>query len=84
MPVIALAEGGVRETVEDGVNGYLVDDTNEMAETVVKLLGNKEHREQMGNTARKNVVEIWSWEKAFDRLEKLLQEADQQGEVIRR
>jgi glycosyltransferase involved in cell wall biosynthesis len=36
-PVIAFPEGSVREIVSDGVNGFLVDDEQEMTEAIARL-----------------------------------------------
>ncbi len=37
-PVVAVAEGGVRETIKDGLNGFLVDDEPEAIAQAIKLL----------------------------------------------
>lgn len=73
-PVIAIAEGGIRETVKDGVNGYLVSDSdpNELALAMMTLLGNPNKSREMGRVARKYVIEGWSWKTAIDRLEQEL------------
>jgi len=74
-PVVAIAEGGVRETIEDGVNGYLVDDDDPQAlgEALLRLLDDPESSRQMGERARRHVESRWSLEKAVDRLEEHLQ-----------
>ncbi|HEY0082590.1 MAG TPA: glycosyltransferase, partial [Pyrinomonadaceae bacterium] len=73
--VLAVAEGGVRETIVNGVNGLLVDsDPRRMAEAVVRLLDDPEYARRLGRTARQQVVEQWSVEAAVGRLEQKLLE----------
>ncbi|HEV2881616.1 MAG TPA: glycosyltransferase family 4 protein [Pyrinomonadaceae bacterium] len=78
VPVLAVAEGGVRETIVNGVNGLLVDsDPRRMADAVVRLLDDPEYARRLGQTARQQVVEQWSVEAAVERLEqKLLETLD--------
>jgi glycosyltransferase involved in cell wall biosynthesis len=70
-PVVAIAEGGVRETIKDGINGYLINDDDPVAlgEAILKLLENQPLVQQMGETARQYVLENWTWDAAIDRLE---------------
>jgi glycosyltransferase involved in cell wall biosynthesis len=75
VPVLAVAEGGVRETIVSGVNGLLVDsDPRRMAEAVMRLLDDPEGARRMGQTARQQVIEQWSVEAAVVRLEQKLSE----------
>jgi glycosyltransferase involved in cell wall biosynthesis len=78
VPVLAVAEGGVRETIVNGVNGLLVDsDPRRMADAVVRLLDDPEYARRLGQAARQQVVEQWSVEAAVERLEqKLLETLD--------
>ena len=73
-PVVAIAEGGVRESIVDGVNGFLIngDDSVAIGKAVSTLLQNQSLARQMGQRARERVLEHWSLESAIDRLEKLL------------
>jgi glycosyltransferase involved in cell wall biosynthesis len=74
-PVVALAEGGVRETIIDGVNGLLVDnDPRAMAAAITRLCKEPEYARRLGQTARQQVVERWSIEAAVERLEQRLVE----------
>lgn len=73
VPVVAVAEGGVRETMVDGVNGLLVPgDPGAMAAAVGRLLANPELARQLGRNARKAVEEQWSFDAATDRIERAL------------
>jgi glycosyltransferase involved in cell wall biosynthesis len=74
-PVVALAEGGVRESIRDGVNGILVldEDPAELGRALGELLADPERARELGERARRHVVENWSWKVACDRLEQELQ-----------
>ncbi len=52
-PVIALDEGGMRETVIDGVSGYLVRTPSEMAEKMLILAKDWRLAKSMGENGRK-------------------------------
>ncbi|HYG11552.1 MAG TPA: glycosyltransferase family 4 protein [Pyrinomonadaceae bacterium] len=81
LPVLAVAEGGVRETIVEGVNGLLVDnDPRQMAAAITRLLNDPEHARRLGRTARRQVAEQWSLEASVERLEqKLLDVVDGRG-----
>ena len=75
-PVVAIAEGGIRETIAHGLNGLLVSDDNPalLGAAVLELLDNPRQARDMGSRARKHVLENWNWEQAIDRLEQHLLE----------
>lgn len=76
VPVVAVAEGGVRETIVDGVNGLLVDnDPRESAAAIMRLLDNPAYARRLGQTARREVAEKWSLEASVERLERKLSDA---------
>lgn len=73
LPVVGIAEGGIRETVQDGVNGFLVDPEAEcIARAADQLLRNPAMARQMGERAVVNVQRNWNVESSIDRLEKIL------------
>ena len=73
VPVVAVAEGGVRETMVDGVNGLLVPgDPGAMAAAVGRLLADPALARQLGRNARKAVQERWSHDAGTDRIERAL------------
>jgi glycosyltransferase involved in cell wall biosynthesis len=73
LPVVAVAEGGVRETVVDGVNGLLVeDDPNAMAQAIQRLLQDPAYASQLGAAGAKLVSQRWSISASIDRLEQSL------------
>jgi glycosyltransferase involved in cell wall biosynthesis len=73
-PVVAIAEGGVRETIQHGINGLLVNGNEpvQLGGAISSFLNNKELIDEMGENARQHVLEVWSLEKAVERLEKCL------------
>lgn len=70
-PVVAIAEGGIRESVQHGLNGFLVphDDPHALGEALAKLLEQPTLITEMGKRAREYVIANWSWEKATQCLE---------------
>jgi glycosyltransferase involved in cell wall biosynthesis len=47
-PAIAMDVGGIRDVVEDGVNGLLVSSDHELADALVRLLSDRELAERLG------------------------------------
>jgi glycosyltransferase involved in cell wall biosynthesis len=69
-PVIAVAEGGVRETVRDGYTGYLVEaDPRAMATAIIRLLDDPHEARKMGEQTVEFAAKNWSLGAAIDRLE---------------
>lgn len=70
-PVAAIAEGGLRETIQDGVNGLLVDgdDPVPLGQLIQKLLQQPDLASRLCENGRKTVLANWSWSSALDRLE---------------
>jgi len=76
LPVVAVAEGGVRETVFDGINGLLVeDDPTAIARAIGRLLGDPAYASRLGTAGREMVDHDWSLATSIDRLERRLVEA---------
>jgi glycosyltransferase involved in cell wall biosynthesis len=70
LPVVGVAEGGLRETVEHGRNGLLVDPEPEsIARAVEQLLRDPSLARKMGETGVANVARHWAVENCVDRLE---------------
>lgn len=68
-PVLGVREGGVRETVIEGVNGRLVDrDEAQFAAALQTLLAQPEELRQMGRQAREYVQQKWTWEQSLREL----------------
>ena len=76
LPIVGVAEGGLRETVIDGVNGLLVEsDPEAMAEGVTRLLQDRAYARELGERAYESVAVRWSLEAGIDRLETHLTKA---------
>jgi glycosyltransferase involved in cell wall biosynthesis len=76
LPVVAVAEGGVRETVRDGVNGILVEHDPQAVGTAISyLIKHPAEAARMGQDGRRLVAEDWSVASAVERLEKNLVKA---------
>jgi len=75
LPVVAVAEGGVRETIVDGVNGLLVEhEPAAMARAIERLRDNPDFARQLGDSAERLVHERWSLPASIDRLERRFEE----------
>jgi glycosyltransferase involved in cell wall biosynthesis len=74
VPVVAVAEGGVRETIRHGFNGLLVPDRDPVAlgAAVAELLGNPDRARALGENGRAWVTDEWTWAACVDRLEATL------------
>jgi glycosyltransferase involved in cell wall biosynthesis len=57
-PVVAMGVGGIRDLVEDGVNGLLVSTDDELADALVRILAEPELAHRLGAAARVS-VEPW-------------------------
>jgi glycosyltransferase involved in cell wall biosynthesis len=76
LPVVAVAEGGVRETIIDGVNGLLVQHQPQMmAHAIQRLVHDKDLAIQLSKNGSKIVQEKWSVNAAVERLERQLIQA---------
>jgi glycosyltransferase involved in cell wall biosynthesis len=84
LPVVAVAEGGVRETIEDGVNGLLVQHQPEaIAHAIERLTQDKDLATQLSKNGSKIVQEKWSVNAAVERLEReLVQAATAETETL--
>jgi glycosyltransferase involved in cell wall biosynthesis len=73
-PVVAVAEGGYREVVDDGRNGVLVErDAGEVASALMKVLDDPGRFPPAD--LRASVLPMFSWEAAADRYDRALSEA---------
>jgi glycosyltransferase involved in cell wall biosynthesis len=72
-PVVAVKEGGVRESVVDGQTGLLLDrDPGQFAAAVRTLIENEKLAERYGKQARAYTLEKWPWERRIEQLEERL------------
>lgn len=69
-PVIAVNEGGFKETVVNNRTGYLINrNKKELAKNIVFLIKNPETVNKFGKNGRERVTNIFSWEKHCDLLD---------------
>jgi glycosyltransferase involved in cell wall biosynthesis len=80
-PVIAIAEGGIRETIVDGQNGLLVPDRQpeSWARAIMTLLQDSQLRERLSKQGILWANKQWSIQAATLRLEKELSEVIASG-----
>jgi glycosyltransferase involved in cell wall biosynthesis len=72
-PVVAVKEGGVRESILHGQTGLLTNrHAEQFAAAIRTLLENEELAGRYGEQARQYVLEHWSWGEAVQRLERHL------------
>jgi glycosyltransferase involved in cell wall biosynthesis len=80
LPAVGVAEGGIRETIENGLNGLLVDaDPGALARAAGSLLQNPIMAKQMGENAAMHVQRKWNVGLSIDRLEACLMDAVTSG-----
>jgi len=69
LPIVAVKEGGPRETIVHGKNGYLVDrDPIQFGEKTVSILKDQLLREKLSVGAKESIKSYWNWDMAFERL----------------
>jgi glycosyltransferase involved in cell wall biosynthesis len=76
-PVVAVAEGGVRETIVSEVNGVLVlhNDPKYLGAAVLRMLEAPAWARTLGAAGRRMVLERWQWLQSVERLEEQLMNA---------
>jgi glycosyltransferase involved in cell wall biosynthesis len=72
-PCIARNEGGPKESIRDGVDGFLVDSPVEMAQRMDHLAKDPEACASMGKAGRRKVAEF-TWERFLRRFEEKAKE----------
>ena len=72
-PVIAVDEGGYRETVQDGITGFLLPrDTKVWAEQLEYLFDKPEVLMRLGAAGRSLVESQWTWQGFLDTIENVV------------
>jgi glycosyltransferase involved in cell wall biosynthesis len=72
-PVVAIREGGFRESVADGRTGFLVDpDAGHIADAIGSLVADPRLVRRMSVAAREAAVNDWSWDQSAARMEAIL------------
>jgi len=66
-PVIGVREGGIRESVVDGVTGILVDrNVDDVGKAIERLIHSEELRDRLSLQAAEYVRREWVWSKTID------------------
>jgi glycosyltransferase involved in cell wall biosynthesis len=74
LPIVAAPVNGVRELIQDGHNGFLIErEPEQIAARLTRLGAEDELRERMGRAARESVARF-SWSAMVERYHQLLQE----------
>jgi glycosyltransferase involved in cell wall biosynthesis len=75
-PVVAIAEGGIRETIVDGMNGLLVPERRPdlIGQALARVLDDRALARALGERGHANVVDNWSSERSVVRVENCLHE----------
>lgn len=74
-PVVAVREGGVRESVLDGQTGLLADrDEAAFASALAEVLARPSLARELGRNAASYARQRYTWDRTVDRLEQLLAE----------
>ncbi len=73
VPCVAYYSDGVMDVIEDGKNGFLVEQRNvgALAEKIGYLLKNKKEAAEFGKNGRKKTEKQFTWDKAADELERM-------------
>ncbi|NBD26525.1 glycosyltransferase family 4 protein [Paenibacillus glycinis] len=77
LPVVATRSGGMKEIIDDGVTGYLVNPdhvVSEMRSRLLELLCNDQLRQDMGRQSRRRVEQHFTWRHSAERWLELLSE----------
>jgi glycosyltransferase involved in cell wall biosynthesis len=74
--VVAIREGGFRESVIDGVTGLLVEPEAEaLAEGIARVAGDRQFALKLGDAGRREVMAHWTWKRTVDQMEDILEDA---------
>lgn len=57
-PVVSTPSDGMKDLIDDGVNGYLTDDDAVMAETLLKIMKDDGHRKELSENTKKKFAQI--------------------------
>ncbi|GIV66493.1 MAG: hypothetical protein KatS3mg047_0886 [Bellilinea sp.] len=69
-PVVGVKEGGLLETIQEGVNGRLVERNEQIfSSALFELLSNPRKSREFGEKGYQTVLEKWGWETAVSNLE---------------
>jgi len=69
LPVVALNDGGYKETVNHNINGLLVkQNSDQLAEAITQILSDERTYRKMSKAARESALNQWSWNNSKQKL----------------
>jgi glycosyltransferase involved in cell wall biosynthesis len=69
-PVVAVRDGGIQETIVDGITGILVErDVQKFAQAIQRLCAEPALADELGANGRRHVLDHWTWESAIEVLQ---------------
>lgn len=80
MVVTPIANEGIHAS--EGRDLLVAQSPETFADCVIRLLQDPDHRQQIGQAARKFIVQNWTWEKHFADLEQMLVDVAQCGPTV--
>jgi phosphatidylinositol alpha-1,6-mannosyltransferase len=74
LPVIAGDSGGAPEAVAEGKSGFVVGglDQKALVEKIELLFSDENLRKEIGEYGRQWILDNWTWDKPYARLQKLI------------
>ncbi len=73
VPVVGITDGGLQETVVDGVTGFLTQrDEDAFAQALATVLTDEALQRKMGVAGRELVEQKWTWGAATSRLQAII------------
>lgn len=74
VPVVVTEIGGLAEIVTDGVNGLLVEKDNikQLSTGLLKLIGNRKLREDLGKNGRKEILKTYSLDESVKKMREII------------
>ena len=86
LPIVATEDGGPTDIIDNCHNGYLIDplDKKAMAETLLKVLGDKDNWKRLSHNGIKGVREHYSWQAHADKYLKLIRPVVDKSEPLTR
>ena len=57
-PVVSTPSDGMKDLIEDGVDGYLSDDDGILAQDILRILNDPDHRRRLSENAQRKFAQI--------------------------
>jgi glycosyltransferase involved in cell wall biosynthesis len=72
-PVIAVNEGGFKETIKHNETGILTSkDKYKFSQKIKLLLENDKERNKLGKNGRKDILKNWTWKESYNQLKNVI------------